>query len=320
MKKLVLFMTFIVCGLASADAQNYDEYLSVARRHLAEGNIESARKAYSVYRTLSDSRDLSFEEQLGIKSDTSPQPQDFVETTLGLNMKMVYVEGGEFLMGATSEQGSDAESNENPVRRVRLDTYYIGECEVTQEQWAKVMGTSIQQRASKEVLTTCGVGPDYPMYYVSWEEAQVFCQELSRMTGRTYCLPTEAQWEYAARGGKKADGTKYSGSWSIDAVAWYNDNSGSRTHPVKTKRANGLGLYDMSGNVWEWCSDWYSSSYNAKDTNNPTGPSTGSKRVLRGGSWGKIARICRVSYRDNTSPDARNAFFEGFGFRVVVIP
>lgn len=316
MRKFLLFATLLVFSLSATNAQNYDEYLSIARRHLAEGNIENAQKAYSVYRTLSDSRDLSFEEQLGRKSNT-PQPQDFVETTLGLNMKMVYVEGGEFLMGATSEQGSDVLDREKPVRRVRLDSYYIGECEVTQEQWEKVMGTSIQQQASKAGTSGFrGIGPDYPMYYVSWDEAQAFCQELSRMTGRTYCLPTEAQWEYAARGGKKADGTKYSGSWSIDNVAWYSDNSSSSTHPVKKKLVNGLGLYDMSGNVCEWCSDWYD-FYNANDTNNPTGPSSGSVRVLRGGSWSYDACRCRVSYRHNLSPGGR---LSNCGFRVVVIP
>lgn len=243
--------------------------------------------------------------------------QDFVETAAGLNMKMVYVEGGDFLMGATAEQGSDGDSDEQVIRRVRLDSYYIGECEVTQEQWAKVMGTSIQQQAGKAGESVFrGIGPDYPMYYVSWEEAMAFCQELSRMTGRTYCLPTEAQWEYAARGGKKSDGTKYSGSWSIDAVAWYS-NSGSNTHLVKNKRANGLGLYDMSGNVWEWCLDWYSNSYNVNDTNNPTGPSLGSYRVLRGGSWYNDARGCRVSTRTYLSPGSR---FNNIGFRVVVLP
>lgn len=244
--------------------------------------------------------------------------RDFVETTAGLNMKMVWVEGGEFLMGGTSEQGSEAEKNEQVIRRIRLNSYYIGECEITQEQWAKVMGTSIQQQASKAGTSSYnGIGPDYPMYYVSWEEAQAFCQELSRMTGRTYCLPTEAQWEYAARGGKKADGSKYSGSWSIDAVAWYDGNSGSSTHPVKNKRANSLGLYDMSGNVWEWCSDRYRNVYNVNETNNPTGPSTGSIRVLRGGGWRSSAQGCRVSYRSNGSPDNRN---RNQGFRVVVLP
>lgn len=188
---------------------------------------------------------------MGNNNNRFSSGQDFVETAAGLNMKMVYVEGGTFLMGATAEQGSEGEDDEQVIRRVRLDSYYIGECEVTQAQWEKVMGTSIQQQRNKADSSwpLRGTGPDYPMYYVSWEEAQAFCQELSRMTGRTYCLPTEAQWEYAARGGKKAEGTKYSGSWSIDAVAWYSSNSGSSTHPVKNKRANGLGLYDMSGNV-----------------------------------------------------------------------
>lgn len=244
--------------------------------------------------------------------------RNFVETAAGLNMTMVWVEGGDFLMGATSEQGSDAGSDEQVIRRVRLNSYYIGECEVTQEQWTKVMGTSIQQQASKAGgSASYGVGPDYPMYYVSWEEAQAFCQELSRMTGRTYCLPTEAQWEYAARGGKKADGSKYSGSWSLDAVAWYTSNSGGSTHPVKNKRANSLGLYDMSGNVWEWCSDWYSGSYNVNDTNNPVGPSSGSYRVRRGGGWNYNAQTCRVSCRGYSSPGYR---YDRLGFRVVVLP
>lgn len=244
--------------------------------------------------------------------------RDFVETTAGLNMKMVWVEGGEFLMGGTSEQGSEANNNEQVIRRIRLNSYYIGECEITQEQWAIVMGTSIRQQAGKAGKSSYyGIGPDYPMYYVSWEEAQAFCRELSRMTGRTYCLPTEAQWEYAARGGKKADGSKYSGSWAIDKVAWYDDNSGSSTHPVKNKQANSLGLYDMSGNVWEWCSDWYGSVYNDNKTNNPTGPSTGSSRVLRGGGWRSNAQKCRVSYRGRNSPDLRGT---NSGFRVVVLP
>lgn len=245
--------------------------------------------------------------------------QDFVETAAGLNMKMVYVEGGEFLMGATSEQGDEGDSDEQVIRRVKLNSYYIGECEVTQEQWAKIMGTSIQQQRSKASYDNGlrGTGPDYPMYYVRWEDAQAFCSELSRMTGKTYCLPTEAQWEYAARGGKKADGTKYSGSWSIDAVAWYLGNSGSSTHPVKNKRPNGLGLYDMNGNVWEWCSDWYSSNYNVNDTNNPVGPSSGSNRVVRGGGWDNLAPAYRVSHRYSRMPGYH---YFNVGFRVVLLP
>lgn len=243
--------------------------------------------------------------------------EDFIETVFGVNMKMVYVEGGDFMMGGTSEQGAEAENDEKTLRRVTLDSYYIGAFEVTQGQWERVMGTSVSQQMGKAGGTALkGTGPDYPMYYVSWEEAQAFCQELSRKTGKTYCLPTEAQWEYAARGGNKNEGTKYSGSWSIDAVAWYDGNSGNSTHPVGTKRPNALGIYDMSGNVWEWCSDWYG-DYRTYDTQNPTGASSGSGRVLRGGSWRGSARYCRVSNRHNNSPGSRDYYS---GFRVVLLP
>ncbi len=233
--------------------------------------------------------------------------EDFIETVYGINMKMVYVEGGDFLMGGTSEQGGDIDNDEKAVRRVSVDSYYIGAFEVTQGQWEKVMGTNPSNFRK---------GADYPVERVSWEDAQAFCQELSRKTGKTYCLPTEAQWEYAARGGHKNEGTKYSGSWSIDAVAWYSGNSGQSTHPVGTKRPNVLGLYDMSGNVWEWCSDWYG-DYRTYDTRNPTGASSGTYRVTRGGSWSVNARDCRVSYRSSGTPDYRGS---RIGFRVVLLP
>lgn len=268
---------------------------------------------------------------LGISSSrTSPSPssnsynsnsysrgQDFVENAWDINMKMIWVEGGDFLMGCTSEQ-SGCESDEQNVRRVTVDGFYIGMLEVTQSQWEKVVGTNIYTQKNKaDAFGTYGVGPDYPMYYVSWEEAMEFCRLLSNKTGKTYTLPTEAQWEYAARGGKKADGTKYAGSNMIDAVAWYTDNSGGSAHPCGTKRANALGIYDMSGNVREWCKDWYSSSYTSYDTNNPTGPSSGSNRVRRGGSWSCNATCCRVAYRYSNSPGRRLNYL---GFRVVCIP
>lgn len=245
--------------------------------------------------------------------------QDFTETAWGINMKMVWVEGGEFMMGCTSEQ-SDCESDEHNVRRVTVDGFYIGMLEVTQAQWEAVMGTSVYQqwsKAGKNGNPSRGVGADYPMYYVSWDEAMEFCRLLSNKTGRTYTLPTEAQWEYAARGGNRPDGTKYAGSNMIDAVAWYYDNSGITTHPCGTKRANALGLYDMSGNVREWCKDWYSSSYTSYDTNNPAGPSSGSYRVIRGGGWYNNAENCRVANRNYNSPGNGNFIL---GFRVVCIP
>ena len=251
---------------------------------------------------------------------TYPAPaanQDFTETAWGINMKMIWVEGGDFLMGCTSEQGN-CDSDEQNVRRVTVDGFYIGMLEVTQSQWEKVVGTSIYQQKSKaDASSTYGVGPDYPMYYVSWDEAMEFCRLLSNKTGRTYTLPTEAQWEYAARGGYKNEGAKYAGSNMIDAVAWYTDNSGSSTHIVGSKRANALGIYDMSGNVREWCKDWYADSYVSYDTNNPVGPSSGSRRVTRGGSWYSSASSCRVAYRGNYSPGFHDS---NLGFRVVCLP
>ncbi|MCM1170072.1 MAG: formylglycine-generating enzyme family protein, partial [Bacteroides sp.] len=158
--------------------------------------------------------------------------QDYVENAWGLNLKMVWVEGGSFIMGCTGEQGSDCGSDEKNTRRVSLTGYYIGMTEVTQGQWQKVMGSSVEQQRNKvnSNYSLADVGTDYPMYYVSWEEAMAFCEELSRQTGKKYTLPTEAQWEYAARGGNRNDGTKYSGSYSIDAVAWYTGNSGNSSH------------------------------------------------------------------------------------------
>ncbi|MBQ7711178.1 MAG: formylglycine-generating enzyme family protein [Bacteroidales bacterium] len=249
---------------------------------------------------------------------TSQRGQDFTETAFGINMRMVYVEGGTFTMGCTGDQGNECESDESPNRMTTVSSFYIGMLEVTQSQWEKVMGTSVyQQRDRANSNSTYGVGPEYPMYYVSWEEAKEFCARLSRQTGKTYRLPTEAEWEYAASGGKKNEGTKYSGGWSIGDVAWYTGNSSSSTHPCGTKRSNALGLYDMSGNVWEWCEDWYASQYLQYDNNNPEGASSGSDRVSRGGSWGLSAECCRVSYRNGGTPSDRYSYL---GFRVVLVP
>ncbi len=267
-------------------------------------------------RLFGNSGGSSYVRSGGGGNTTTQRGQDFTETAFGINMRMVYVEGGTFTMGCTGEQGSDCEDDESPNRQTTVSSYYIGMLEVTQSQWEKVMGTSIYQQQSKaDASKTYGTGADYPMYYVSWEEAKEFCTRLSRQTGRNYTLPTEAEWEYAARGGKKNEGTKYSGGWSVGDVAWYDGNSGSSTHPCGTKRPNALGIYDMSGNVWEWCEDWYGSKYLQYDNNNPKGASSGSCRVLRGGSWSYGARNCRVSDRINSAPGNRN---DDDGFRVVL--
>lgn len=248
---------------------------------------------------------------------TSNRQSDYVETAYGLNMKMIFVEGGTFTMGATAEQGSEAEDDEYPAHEVELSSYYIAECEVTQAQWQAVMGTSIYQQRDKadSSYSTYGVGSNYPMYYVSWYEAQEFCQKLSIATGRTYLLPTEAQWEYAARGGNQSKRYKYSGLHQLSAVGWYRDNSGNSTHPVGQLRANELGIKDMSGNVYEWCSDYYSSYSSTKQYDPSCG--SGEYAVLRGGGWRISASDCRVSNRSYGTPSDR---YGSSGFRVVCIP
>lgn len=329
----ILFPEVRTSGTAVASTYGIKIYLDASLYRIeTESLVKSSRDEADVDQSsVMAAIDRMVGELLGVKVNRqmpqqtyqqptySQTPQSYVEDAgCGLNMKMVYVEGGSFRMGATSEQGSDADSDESPVHTVRLYSYYMAECEVTQAQWEKIMGTTIYQQRDKANTQwpMRGVGDNNPMYYVSWEEAQAFCRELSAMTGKTYLLPTEAQWEYAARGGNKSRNYKYSGSYAIDAVAWYDSNSGSATHWVKQKRANELGLYDMSGNVWEWCSDWYG-SYSSSEQSNPTGAGSGQRRVLRGGSWGNYAGCCRVSNRDYGTPSLRNYIS---GFRVVCLP
>ena len=230
----------------------------------------------------------------------------FSLTVNGVSFEMVYVEGGTFDMGATTEQGSEADSDEKPVHRVTLSDYYIGKCEVTQELWEAVMGSNPSHFK----------GAQNPVEEVSWNDCQEFVSRLNSLTGKNFRLPTEAEWEYAARGGNKSLHYKYSGSDNIDEVAWYNNNSGRSTHAVGTKSPNELGIYDMSGNVREWCSDWYG-GYSAGAQTNPQGPSSGSYRVLRGGSWFSNAGYCRVSDRLSIVPyDSLN----GSGLRLVLVP
>lgn len=243
---------------------------------------------------------------------------DYTERAYGMDMKMIFVQGGEFLMGGTSEQGDDADDDEQVIRRVTLGDFCIGQFEVTQAQWEAVMGTSLVQQRNKANRSwpLCGKGPKYPIYYVNWEEASEFCRILSNKTGRNYRLPTEAEWEYAARGGQKSGRTRYSGSNMVEYVAWFSGNSGKTVHPVGGRNANELDIYDMSGNVREWCYDWYADVYDETLTDNPTGPSDGVGRVLRGGSWNDYAGYCRVSYRRSNTPDCRYNFY---GFRVVCV-
>jgi formylglycine-generating enzyme required for sulfatase activity len=224
-----------------------------------------------------------------------------VFTVNGVNFTMVAVEGGTFEMG---EKKNWYEFYSNNIRHtVTLSDYYIGETEVTQALWQAVMGSN----------------PSYftgdlqrPVEQVSYKDCETFINKLNSLlanqlpNGRKFRFPTEAQWEYAARGGNRSRGYQYSGSSSVGSVAWYDGNSGSTTHPVKQKQPNELGLYDMSGNVWEWCYDWCDDYYSNSPQTNPEGPSRGSFRVLRGSSWGYNEQGCRVAFRGNNYPGLRS--------------
>ena len=241
------------------------------------------------------------------KGDDTPKFPNQTITVGGVSFKMIAVEGGTFLMGSP-ESDAEADDDEKPQHEVTLSNYYIGETEVTQELWETVMDSNPSEFK----------GPKLPVENVSWDDCQEFILKLNEKTGKTFRLPTEAEWEYAARGGKKSKGYTYSGSNAIDDVAWYDGNSGEITHKVSTKQANELGIYDMSGNVYEWCQDWYGKTYyENSSTTDPQGPTSGASRVLRGGSWYGIAQGCRVANRIIGYPGSRRNFI---GLRLVLAP
>jgi formylglycine-generating enzyme required for sulfatase activity len=223
-----------------------------------------------------------------------------------LRDNMVRIDGGTFTMGCKDRRDKDCFDWEKPARTVQISSFSIGKYEVTQAQWRAVMGSDPPELNNK--------GCDQcPVERVSWNDVQEFVQKLNALTGERYRLPTEAEWEYAARGGNKSKGYLYSGSNNIDEVAWFSSNASS-TRPVGGKKPNELGLYDMSGNVYEWCSDWYG-TYPSKDEVNPKGPASASYRVFRGGSWLNYARGCRAANRRNGTPSGRTYIV---GFRLAL--
>ena len=239
-------------------------------------------------------------------SYTCKKDKDDKEKNFEWEPEMVLVEAGTFTMGCTD---NECLTNELPAHQVTLTkSYYIGKYEVTQAQWKAVMGNN----------PSYFHGDDMPVEQVTWNDVQTFIAKLNEMTGKNYRLPTEAEWEFAARGGNQSKGYKYSGSDNIDDVAWYGassgGNSGNNTHSVGIKQSNELGIYDMSGNVYEWCSDWYG-VYSDETQTDPQGPAVSSKRVARGGSFAYGTMYCRVAYRHpiDSSISGRN-----LGFRVVL--
>jgi formylglycine-generating enzyme required for sulfatase activity len=241
-------------------------------------------------------------------------------------MEFVWVPGGVFEMGDVFGDGLE---REKPMHTVELDGFWLGRYPVTQAQWMKVMGNNPSYFREPNITFSINnpqflppspgrqSQPNNPVECVSWHDAQEFISKLnSRSKDSLFCLPTEAQWEYAARSGGKRE--LYAGGNDIDRVAWYFDNSGGKTHPVGQKAPNGLGIYDMTGNVWEWCHDWFDENYYARSPrSNPSGPSGGSSRVLRGGSWLFNARNCRTAIRLNLTPGYRNS---GIGLRLAFPP
>lgn len=217
---------------------------------------------------------------------------------------MVYVQGGTFIMGATSEQGSSVEDNEKPTHKVILSDFKIGTYEVSQREWIAIMNYN----------PSGIIGYNRPVENVSWKDCQKFIEKLNYLTGKRFRLPTEAEWEYAARGGSKSRGYLYSGSSTIWTVAWYGDNSNGTSHNIGSKQSNELGLFDMSGNVWEWCQDYFA-KYSSSLKTNPIGPSYGETYVVRGGGWYNKEGMCRISYRRNEGANFKGSYL---GFRLAM--
>jgi formylglycine-generating enzyme required for sulfatase activity len=315
----VVALIGLLCGAGFAGS---DESLDWVNKHLGNGRCEIARIMYEDAYINADGgrRDAEIERRLkacveGVREGTAkpaaakPAPPAAPPvvvapppSTANATTEMVYVRGGTFTMGCTAEQGKDCLDNEKPAHEVTVGDFYIGKYEVTQAEWKAVMGNNPSNFK----------GDNLPVEKVNWNDVQEFIRKLNTTTGKNYRLPTEAEWEYAARGGSQSWGFKYSGSNSISDVAWYRKNSGSKTHPVGMKRANELGIYDMSGNVYELVNDWYG-DYSSGSQTNPVGPSSGSRRVFRGGSWIIDARHARVSFR---FIDLLGYRFDSLGFRL----
>ena len=229
-----------------------------------------------------------------------------VYTIDSVRFTMVTVDGGSFIMGNSKGRRINPWDDEKPPHQVTLQTFAIGETEVTQALWQAVM----------DYNPASNRGDSLPVESVTWDECQEFVRRLSKMTGQRFRLPTEAEWEYAARGGQRSGGYEYSGSDELSEVAWWSENSGMRLHPVGTLHPNELGLYDMSGNVWEWCQDWKGRYSDAAQTD-PTGAGKGTARVCRGGSCYNAALYCRVAFRSSGDMTYRGVHL---GLRIACSP
>lgn len=269
MKKILFFLSLMMVAFFTANAQLKDDVNG-------DGVVD-----------LSDATTLIDHVLNGVNNGSS---HTFIANNV--MFEMVRVEGGTFTMGATAEQASDAFSDELPTHKVTLSPFLIGKYEVSQTLWFAVMGEN----------PSVNTGINLPVDNVTWNECQTFITKLNELTGKNFRLLTEAEWEYAARGGNKSKGYKYSGSNNLGDVAWYIDNSNNTSHAMGTKAPNELGIYDMTGNVMEWVSDW-KGSYSSGAQTNPTGPDSGTYRVNRGGSYGNVERLSRITNRNSIDPN-----------------
>ena len=245
------------------------------------------------------------------QSNSREQMADTTIKVKNIEFKMVFVKGGDFIQGAGQRVGKVSKNGENPSHKVVLGSYFIGQTEVTQGLWKAVMGEEPTLWGGWEKH---GRGDDYPVYHVRWNDVQQFIAKLNELTGLSFRLPTEAEWEFAARGGVARSHARFAGGNALDKVAWNHRNGEGHTHPVAQKMPNALGLYDMSGNVWEWCADWYS-NYNVDAQVNPQGPAAGETKVVRGGSWDSAPACCSVFFRDDNVP---GQMFDCLGFRLAL--
>ena len=289
---------------------NIEKDLQETRRYVSNNkptNNNPAKKSFSnVSSSTTTIDDIEETRRDGeLMSQSTRINADLINTVNGIEIPMIFIPSGTFLMGGTNEQGKDVADDEMPIHQVSLDEFYIGATPITQAQWMAVMDSN----------HSFFKGDNLPVNNVSYNDAIRFCKNLSQLLGKNIKLPTEAQWEYAARGAQSG-GTKYSGSNNIDDVAWYWGNSNEQPHLVAQKMPNALGLYDMSGNVWEWCSD-LRTQYLKKNQTNPQGGNVGNRHMLRGGSWGCDASCCRTAKRDSSDPNIRDC---NYGFRIVLIP
>ena len=308
---------------AAATGDSFSQYKV---GYLYETQYKDYESALEWYRTAADNNSIDAETAY---TELRKKVYGINVPVNGVTFLMKYVEGGTFQMGSNDiERGDD----ENPVHSVTVSSFFIGETVVTQALWKAVMGS--EPYYEEGWTNEFGYGDNYPAYRLNFNDWQDFIRKLNQLTGMDFRMPTEAEWEFAAKGGNKSNGYKYAGSDNMDNVGWYWKNSGveyindadndwdwlsvdyyeCKTHPVKMKEPNELGLYDMSGNVWEWCKDWYG-SYNSSAQIDPQGPSSGYSHVLRGGSWMAPAKGCRSTDRNDRTPSCR---YEYDGLRLVL--